>query len=517
MSSGFARKRISEESEAHTPPERRRIDRRKLVGLFMGPILMIAVIMLPTALTAPQQNLLAVILVTVTYWVFQPLPIPVTSLLGLALAVVLDVASASQVFGAFSSPTLFLLIGGFIITRSMSKYGLGHRIALKVLSIPGIGNSTVRIVVAFGAMAALLSGFIDNGAVAAMLLPIALGLVKTFSDDIERGGAPSAEGKPLYLSSALLLMTAYGATLGALMTPFGDASNMVGRHFIETRFDTHISVMEWMALGVPIVLALFALLCVAVLFINPPELRRIPNAKAQILRSRRKLGRMSQGEINTAIAFGAAITLWLLPPILSVVVGSESPVYIFVEKRLSPPVVALLGAILLFLLPISRKEGFTLRWQDTAAMDWGPLILVGSALALGTLMAETGLAQVLGEAVAERIQGVGPIWVCVFAAVIAISMSELTSNLVSISVLVPIIPTLAVAGGGDPQEAALVATFAAIYGFMLPISTSANAIVYSSGEIPFKRMIKTGLLVDLSGVVVVVTGVLVIVRFFGVL
>lgn len=478
---------------------------------------MLITMILSSGLEKDQQNLLAVIVLTVTYWVFQPLPIPVTSVLGMALCIIFSVAPASEVFGAFSSPTLFLLIGGFILTQSMSKYGLGQRIALKALLLPGVARSTYRIVIVFGALATLLSGIIDNGAVAAMLLPIAIGLIKIISSDIEEKGVDTPASNPLRLSSALLLITAYGATLGALVTPFGDASNLVGWKFIQKEFNTDISVLEWMAMGSPIVIAMFALLCIIIFLVNRPEIRSLPNAKARIKNRLKTMGPMERGEVNTLIAFCFAVTLWFLPPVVGMVIGKDQRVYQLAAEQFPPSVVAILAAALLFVLPISRKKGFTLRWRDTASMDWGPLLLVGSALALGTMMEKTGLAQELGQYIAAEIAGVGAVWVYIASAALAISMSELTSNLVSISVLVPIIPTLAESGGGDPRAAALIATFAAIYGFMLPISTSANAIVYSSGQIPFRRMVKTGLLVDLSGIAIVVTGVLIVVRWLNVL
>lgn len=498
-------------------PSRRRISKVKISGLILGPLFMLITMILANGLERDQQHLLAVIVLTVTYWVFQPLPIPVTSILGLALCIIFKVAPASEVFGAFSSPTLFLLIGGFILTQSMSKYGLGQRIALKALLLPGVARSTYRIVIVFGALATLLSGIIDNGAVAAMLLPIAIGLVKIVSSDIEDRGIDISASTPLRLSSALLLITAYGATLGALVTPFGDASNLVGWKFIQKEFNTDISVLEWMAMGGPIVIAMFVFLCAIILLVNRPEITSLPNAKARIRSRLKTMGPMSRGEVNTLIAFSLAVSLWFLPPVVGMVIGKSHGLYQLAAEQLPPSVVAILAAALLFMLPISRKKGFTLRWRDTASMDWGPLLLVGSALALGTMMEKTGLANELGQHIAAEIVGVGAVWVYIASAALAISMSELTSNLVSISVLVPIIPTLAESGGGDPRAAALIATFAAIYGFMLPISTSANAIVYSSGQIPFRRMVKTGLLVDLSGIAIVVTGVLIVVRWLNVL
>ncbi|MEP4546205.1 MAG: DASS family sodium-coupled anion symporter [Saccharospirillum sp.] len=491
-----------------TPPSNKPpFTRTKVIGLLLGPTLMLAILMTPLSLTWEQQALLAVIFMTVTYWITQPIPIPVTSILGLTLTVVLNVAPARTVFGAFSSPTLFLLIGGFMITLSMVKYGLGQRVALGVLSLPGIGHSTTRIIFAFGLLAALLSGVIDNGAVASMLVPIAIGLVQALAPDIHEKRPDLSDHQPLRFATALMLITAYGATVGALLTPFGDATNMVGREFIQAEFDVLISVGSWMALAVPIVAVLFLLLVTIVILVNRPEVRTLPNAQQHLAEHRRQLGRMSRGEKNTAIAFGLAVFLWLLPALMALTFGHGSAPHLFLVQRLPPPVVAILVACSLFLMPVNRTEGFTLRWRDVRQMDWGPVLLVGCALALGNLMTLTGLAQVFGAGLADRIGNVGPLIVSFLASGTAILFSEISTNLVSITVLVPTIPPVAEAGGGDPLVVALIATFSAIYGFMLPISTSANAIVFGSGQVPVWQMIKTGFFVDLSGILVIVTGV----------
>lgn len=504
--------KIAIANEART----RQLDVAALIGLGLGPALLAAVLLLPTSLTPPQHHLLALILFTMAFWVFRVLPLAVTGLLALALAVVLDVAPRREVFGAFSSPTLFMLIGSFIITQAMMKYGLGHRVALNVLSIPGVAKSTYRIAIAFGALATLLSSVLDNGAVAAMLLPIAMGLVKTFSEEMRaEGSAPKNANTPLRFCTALMLMLAYGSTVGALITPFGDASVIVGWHFIRQQFGITLSVGTWMALAAPIVTALFAVLSVTVLLVNRPEVRRIPDALKHVRQRRNELGPMSQGEINTAIVFCLAVFFWLLPSIVAMIDGYHTALYVYLSERLPPSAVAVLAATLLFLLPVTRRGGITLRWKDTTRMDWAPVLMVGSALALGKLMVSTGLASVMGEALAEQATGLSATGVYFFSAATAILFSELTTNLVSVSVLAPMLPPLALASNAVPLEASMVATFAAVYGFMLPISTSANAIVYASGQVPFWKMVTTGFLVDLSGVVIVVVGLHIMLRLLG--
>lgn len=462
-----------------------------------------------------QQRLLAVVALTIIFWIFRALPIPISALLALALAVVLKVAPGAEVFGAFSSPTLFLLLGCLILTRAMIKYGFGKRVAYYVLGIPGISHSTYRIVIAFGALAALLSAVMDNGALTAMLFPVAVGLINALDSDIRPHSAdPNGRG-PLRFGTALLLITAYGATVGALFTPFGDAANLVAWQFIRDEFGLAMPAQNWMAVSAPIVLVLFSVLVSAVLVVNRPEVGLLPKASLLIRQRRKELGPMSRGELNTAVAFGFAVTLWLLPPAVALVAGASSSISLIVTERLHPSVVAVLSAVLLFVLPIGRKHGFTLRWRDARQVDWGPVLLMGCALALGRLMASTGLAEVLGKGLAQHAGALGVPGVYFMSAGVALLVSEMTTNLVSISVLLPILPAVLTSSNGDPLTATLVTAFAGIYGFMLPISTTANAIVYGSGQVPFWRMLRTGFIVDVTGVIVVVAGVMSMLRVLG--
>jgi len=499
-----------------TPPQKRSILVSRIVGLVLGPVVLATVMAAPMRLTNPQQALLGLILMTVIYWITSALPIPITSIWALALAVILGIDRSRVVFGAFSSPTLFLLIGGFIITQSMIKYGLGHRIALRVLLIPGVAKSTYRIIAVFGMIALILSSVIDNAAIVSMMLPVAIGLLHSLEDDIRRAARRKPKGDQLKFSSALMLITAYAATIGALITPFGDGATLVGWYFIGEQFNLYIPVSRWAHITIPIIAVLYAVMLGIVLLVNRPEAGRLPNVRSDLTKQLDELGPMSKGERNTAIAFCTAVVLWLTPTFVGVVAGHSSSAYTVLLHRLNPAVVAVLAATMLFMLPLGWKEGFTMRWRDVICMNWGPVLLMGSGLALAHLMEITKLAEVLGEGLAARIQGIGPLACYLLAGALAMMFSELTSNIVSISIMVPLIPTMAVSAGGDPLIATMVATFAALYGFMLPISTSANVIVYGSGQIPFLRMVKTGILVDLSGVLILVLGVLAMLSIVGV-
>ncbi|MBK1667748.1 hypothetical protein CKO28_06840 [Rhodovibrio sodomensis] len=488
----------------------------KLIGIVLGPTVLLIVIHLPLDMTPDQQNLLGLVAMTLVFWVLRVFPIALTPVITLGLAVILNVASDREAFSAFSSPTLFLLIGSFILTHAMTRHGLGRRISLMVLSLPTVASSTYRIVIAFGALAALMSTVLDNGAVAAILLPIAISLSRTFSDDIEAQSGVSDDTHPLAFTVALMLMTAYGSTVGALLTPLGDASNLVGWAHMRRYNDIDVTIGLWVAVAAPIVIVLFGALCAIVLALNRPEVGSIRGARATVAAHRAKLGRMTRAEKNTAVVFVMAVVLWLLPSLAGLIYGSGSAAHTLVTERLPPSVVAILAAAALFLLPVGWQKGFTLKWDDARNTNWEPILLVGATLALGSLMGSTGLAQEVGGRLAAYAENFSAIGVYAFAAALATAFSELTTNLVSVTVLVPIIPAVAEAAGGDSLQATWTATFAAIYGFMLPISTSANAIVYGSGQIPFWKMVKTGLFVDVSGVILVAVGVHIMLRVLGI-
>jgi sodium-dependent dicarboxylate transporter 2/3/5 len=499
---------------------------RRRFGLLLGPVVLVGVLAAPLPLTRPQHLLVAILAFAMTYWALEAIPVPVTCLIVLALLVLLDVPGTSGtdgespgqvVYAGFASTMVFLLIGGFMIAQAMVKHGLNERIALAVLAIPGVAGSTSRVIVAFGLLGATLSSVIANGAVATMLLPIAIGIDRSLSALIREMRPELSERHTLRFSTSLMLMTAYGITIGGLLTPVGDPSNLIGQYFILEELGVHVSFGRWMLLTAPIVVVLFILLTVLLIPLNRPEVRHVPGARAVVLRKRRELGPMSRGEANALAAFLLAVFLWILPTLVGLVWGTSSPAHLNVQDRVDPAVAALVAASFLFVMPVRwRRPEFTMTWEDATRISWGTILLIGTGLTLGRFLVSTGLAQVLGESLAGRVLG-APAWVVyLMAGAIAIVISEITSNTASVGIVVPMIPAIALSSGVDPVTAALVAVFAATYGFMLPISTSSNAIAYSSGAVPIRSMMRTGLMVDLTGVVVITVGARLMIGLIGV-
>ena len=260
-----------------------------------------------------------------------------------------------------------------------------------------------------------------------------------------------------------------------------------------------------MALAFPICLLMFVLLAFILLRLNKPEIKRIDGVADYVKSEQEKLGSMSRAEKNTLIAFGITVTLWVLPGIVALITGTESSTYEFVSDRLDEGVVAVFGAALLFLLPTDWKEReFTLRWSDAAEIDWGTIILFGCGIIFGSLISETGLAETIGSSINESLGLSSIVPITIFAVILAIIVSETTSNTASAAVVVPIVIPVAMAAGVNPFVPALAATFAASFGFMLPVSTPQNAIVYGSGVVKISTMIKSGVAFDIAGALLII-------------
>ncbi|WZH51035.1 MAG: DASS family sodium-coupled anion symporter [Nocardioides alkalitolerans] len=490
-----------------SPREERFEKGRRTAGLVLAPLVAVVFWLLPTGLEGDQHLLAAVLLGVIVLWVTEPVPIPIGGFIGIGAIVVLGVATADEALAPFGSSTVFTFIGAFILAQAMLKHGVARRFAIFVLSLPGVGRSTFRVILAFGAITALLSAFVSNTATVAMLMPTAIGILTVIAKLLQDRGTVAADFDPLRLrvGAALMLMLAYGASVGGLLTPVGSPPNLIGRGLIEEATGERISFLDWMVMAAPICSLMFVALAVVILLLNRPETRDLEGVEEYVRAERAQLGKLSVAERNTLVAFAVTVTLWILPGIVAVVAGTDSSTYTTVSDRLDEGVVAILGAALLFLLPTRWADReFTLRWSDAAGIDWGTVVLFGTGIIFGSLLESSGLAETLGNGASDRLGLTSTFLITVFSVTLAIVVSETTSNTAAAAVVVPILIPIAMAADVNPFVPALAATFGASFGFMLPVSTPQNAIVYGSGTVPITRMIRTGISFDVLGAVLIV-------------
>jgi solute carrier family 13 (sodium-dependent dicarboxylate transporter), member 2/3/5 len=508
---------LDEQAGRLSPAEEAFERRRRTLGLFLAPGVLLLLLVVPMGLTRPQQNLTAVLGLVLVLWITEAIPIPVSALLGVCLCVMLKVTDEpDQIFASFSNSTVFLFIGSFIIAEAMLVHRLDRRLAFTVLSMRFVGTSTSRIILAFGLIGALTSPFMSNTGAAAMMLPIAIGVLTSVGGLITQNTTGESDPTRLRFGAALMLVITYSITVGGLLLPIGSPPNLIGRDLVENATNEPITFLEWFLMAFPIVAAMFVAVLVVVLVLNRPEVKNVPGIEEYVATEKRKLGPMSRGERNTLIAFGLAVIGWSLPGVVALFAGDDSALYADVESILDEGVVAVLAAGLLFVLPVSWPERrFTITWNEAARIDWGSVLLFGSGIALGSLMSKTGLAEKMGESLSDALNVSSELTITILVVVVAVIISETTSNTASAAIVVPIGIFLAQAVNVDPMVPGLAAVFGANYGFMLPVSTPPNAIVYSSGYLPITKMIKAGAVFDVIGAVLCVVGVAGMARLVG--
>jgi sodium-dependent dicarboxylate transporter 2/3/5 len=472
---------------------------RRRVGLALAPCAFAAAWLATADMATAPHRLAAILAAVVVLWVTEAIPMAMTAFLGVAAAVVLGVAPAREAFAPFADPLVFLFIGTFILARAIFFHGLDRRFAFAILGMRGVGERPARVLLAYAGTSTLLSMWISNTATTAMMFPIGVALLRSL-DALGKGRATTAA-----FAAALLLSNAFAASIGGIATPVGTPPNLIGIGFIRAELGLDVPFFTWMLLGVPVVAGAFVALAARFLWSSARSRTPLTGVADFLARERRALGPWTHGQVNTLIAFGTAVVLWIAPGVLALVVGTAHPLYRWLATALPEGVVALLAAGLLFVLPTDvRRLRFTLEWHEAVQIDWWIVFLYGGGIALGTLAFTTGLAESLGLALTSVLGVRSELGLIALSAVIATALSETTSNTASVNMVVPVVIAFARSSGIDPLLPALAATMSASLGFMLPVSTPCNAIVYSSGRIPLSTMIRHGFWLDLAGVAVVI-------------
>jgi sodium-dependent dicarboxylate transporter 2/3/5 len=409
----------------------------------------------------------------VIWWIFEPIPIPATSLLPLALLPLFGVLSANQVGQSYGHPLVLLLFGGFMLATALEKSGAHLRIALNMVRLFG-GSSSRRLVFGFMAASALLSMFISNTATTLMLLPVALAVVAKSDDDD--------------LATPLLLGTAYAASIGGMGTPIGTPPNIVFMGVYAEVTGEIISFPQWMMWALPVVLVMLPL---AGFWIT-----RHLSYQGQV--DLPDVGQWRISERRVFIVFAVTATLWIT---------RTTPFGGWTEWIGFPysndAIVALLGAAVLFMIP-DGEGGKLMDWEAANRLPWGILILFGAGLSIAAAFVSSGL----GAIIAAGLEGLADLPVLLMITVICLSvtfLTEVTSNTATTVLLMPILAAVAVGVGADPKVFMIPAAMSASCAFMLPVATPPNIVVFSTGRIAIPTMVREGSAMNFAGVAVIST------------
>lgn len=450
----------------------------------------------------PEQRIVGcVFAVTVSLWMLELLPYAMTALLSTGALVVFAGVEEKKAFGAYGDPIIPLFIGSFILAKAMEVSKLSDRIAWLILGRRAATRNSSMLLLTMGALTCLISLFVSNTATTAVFLPIGLSMLSA----IKRA---DTSRYPI----ALMLMLTWGSSVAVGVT-VGTPPNLIALGMLESAGATKITFTQWMTFGMPITIAMvFGSWLVLQWRYGRPVLDTA-QARALAQERAREMGRVSVAERNTMIAFSVAMAMWIVPDMSAAILGAEQPVAKWLQTHITAAIAALFGAALLFVLPAAGKDRFT--WRQATTIDWGTIILFGGGIALGQAMFSSGLAKTLGEA-AARASGAHTLWtitaLCIAAAIL---LSELASNTAAATTLVPVAIGLAEGAAVSPIAPALGVAIGASFGFMLPVSTAPNAIVYSSGLVPSREMLRAGILIDVLGFVVTLVGLWLILPWMG--
>ena len=445
----------------------------KTIAFFIGPVLGVCgwLAMLATGAAPDAAVTLGIALFCVVWWVLEPIPIPATSLVPLALLPMFGVITGAQVGQAYGHPLVLLLLGGFIVSMAMERSGAHRRIALALMRAVGSGSSR-RVVFGFMIAAATLSMWISNTATTLMLLPVALAI-------LERARDPK-------LAPALLLGIAYAANIGGVGTPIGTPPNMVFRGVYEETFGITLGFVEWMALGLPVVLIFLPLMGF--------WLTRSMTFRGDLALPDSGAWRPEEKRVLTI--FGLTALAWITR---TEPMGGWTA--LFGLPYTNDAMVAFLASVVLFIVP-NGKGGRLLDWESAVKIPWGVLILFGAGLAIAAAFKASGLSESIGNAVS--MVSVWPVFVVILVVCLAVTfLTEATSNTATTSLLMPILAAAAVGAAIDPRLLMIPAAMSASCAFMLPVATAPNVIMFSTGKFTTQRMIREGLVLNLVGALVI--------------
>jgi sodium-dependent dicarboxylate transporter 2/3/5 len=478
----------------------------RVAAVAVGPLLFVAILAAPLPGLGPEAHrLLAIFAWTAAYWVTETLPLPVTALLSSTLCILLGVAPARVVLASYGDPIVFLFIASFVLAEATKTTGLDRRFAFAVLQTSWASRTPGRLLLSVGVISCVLSLWLSNTATTALMLPVAVGLL--------RATGHADPGGDSRFSTGLLLMLTWAASV-AVGLPIGSPPNLIALAMIRDFTDYRLTFFQWAAVAMPLTVAML-LLCWLILRASYGVARQKLDVAAYASAERARLGPWTLGQRVVFGVFLLACVLWMLPGGVAMIAGDEARPTRLLEARLPESVVGLLAAILLFVLPAQRSPWQpVLAWRDAARIDWGTILLFGGSLALGRLMFETKLANVLGGAMLSLAGG--DLWtITALAIVLGVVLSEVSSNTAAASTLVPLVIVVAGTAGVSPVPPAMGAALGASFGFMLPVSTPPNAIVYGSRLVPLKAMMRSGIYLDLAGALLIWIGLRVLCPLLG--
>jgi solute carrier family 13 (sodium-dependent dicarboxylate transporter), member 2/3/5 len=470
----------------------------RLTGLILGPLLFALLLVLPTPEgMEPAAKIVAATTVWIAiWWMTEAIPIPATSLLPLVILPLMGAASPAELAPGYANPLIFVFIGGFLIALAIERWNLHRRIALRIVSLVGV--SPTRIVLGFMLATGFLSMWISNTATAMMMVPMGIAVIAQLVELMRKNGVSEEDLAPgrFGFGTSLMLGIAYAASLGGIATLVGSPPNIILAAAASELVGFQVTFVMWMMLGLPIaVVGLFLTWFYLTRIAYRTSGEAIPGGIEVVRNELAKLGRMSFAERGVLTVFGLVAFCWIILPFVL------QPIF----PMINDAVVALAGAVLLFIIPARNTEGapaFLLDWKDTARLPWGVVLLFGGGLALADAFKKTGLVDWMASSL-SAISGMHGLLVLLAVVTLVIFLTEVTSNTATATMLMPVMAALAVAASIHPLLLMAPAAIAASCAFMLPVATPPNAIVFGSGSVTVPQMARAGIWLNLASILLI--------------
>ncbi len=468
------------------------------VGFWLGLGLFSLVLLLPApdGLSEAGWRVAALTMLIACWWFTEAVPVTLTGSLPFLALPLLEVGSAQTVAAQYMSPVLFLILGGALVGLAFEKWNLHRRVAVYVVSRISPEPSKLLLGVMF--VTAVVSLFVNNSATTVMMLPIAMATLAAVvsTSEIDASGVTRyRDGNETRFAAAMILSVSLASNIGGFATPIGTPVNSIAVGVLDRTFDVQVSFVEWMAFGVPFMLLGIPLCWWILTRVTLPF--KLPALSRDVIRTALgDCGKMSSPEIRVLLVVGVVAGAWIFQPLL---------------QRWVPPLtdagIAIAGALLVCILPSGMRDAGGQRiplldWQEARRAPWYLILLLGGGLALADAVVKSGLSAWLGTAL-EAVSGLPLLPMILAIALLCALITEAASNVATATIFMPIAASLALGANYDPVIAALAAAMAANLGFANPAATSSNALVYSTGQVPIGAMIRTGLLFDVVGAVLI--------------
>ncbi|TCS93176.1 SLC13 family permease [Hazenella coriacea] len=468
------------------------------IGLFLGPLLFILIYFFGSfpGMSEQAQAVLACTVWIATWWITEAIPIPATSLLPIILFPLTGALKVKEATASYGDPTIFLFMGGFMIALTLERWNLHKRIALNVIS--WVGTKTDRIVLGSMIATGFLSMWISNTATAVMMVPIGLAIIYQLAETMKNNGNVDITPGNFPFGKSLMLGIAYSASIGGLGTLIGTPPNAIFAAQVSKLFNVEISFASWMMFGVPLVVVLLTLTWLYLVKVAfPMKSVEIPGGREVIKKELQSLGGFSTEEKMVATIFALTALAWITRDFLL-----EDLI-----KGIDDTLIAIIAALVLFILPAPNHRGTRLLDWDTAKnIPWGILLLFGGGLAIAAGFKESGLAKWIGEQLTS-LEGIPYLLLLVVVVALVIFLTEITSNTATATMMFPIMASFAAALSVHPYGFMVGAGIAASCAFMLPVATPPNAVVFGSGYIKIGDMVKAGFWLNIISILVIVAAI----------